>query len=341
MPSSQLAAITLALILAASQAQAQLSNLQPTVAQLERSLVHGRVGVAVQDLATGETFMSRGNQRFPMQSVFKLPLGIAVLKLADQGKLDLNQTITIRREDLSIWYSEINDSFKGPTNYTVAELLTLAVAHSDNTAADLLMKRVGGPKRVDAILAKIGVRGIRIDRYERQLQPDCTGLGSFRPELTSEAGVEAAIARLSHARTRAAMARYLHDPRDTSTPRGMLRLIRDLDEGRLLSPPSTRRLIDIMVSSTPGAKRLKAGLPSGTILAHKTGTGYALNGIAGAINDAAIATLPNGRKLAIVVFLAGSSGTSDSRDKLIADVARAVVAATETTLERAGNSPRR
>src|SRR3546814_2169292 len=83
----------------------------------------------------------------PMQSVFKLPLAIAVMDAADKGKLSLDDTVSLAREQLSVAHSPIAEAFPERTDYTIEALIRAAVAQSDNTAADLLLKRIGGPDR--------------------------------------------------------------------------------------------------------------------------------------------------------------------------------------------------
>jgi beta-lactamase class A len=105
----------------------------------------------------------------------------------------------------------------------------------------------------------------------------------------------------------------------------MVGLLVDLQRGRFLTAKSRNLLLKIMAESTTGPRRLRAGIPKGSILAHKTGTGRRIDGIAGAVNDAGIVTLPNGRRFVVAVFLKGTSGTTETRERVIADVARAAV----------------
>ncbi|MGV3618991.1 MAG: class A beta-lactamase [Fimbriimonas sp.] len=302
--------------------------LQARVRQLEAGLPQARLGVAVRDLATGAAWFYRGDERFPMQSVFKLPLGLVVLRAVERGQLDLQGTVHVHRKDLSVPMSVMNAEVgaKGRA-YSVQRLLELAVGTSDNTAADVLMRRVGGPRAVTAELAGLDVTGVRVDRYERDMQRDATGLGAFRPAMTSEAGFMAALNAIPRARKVVAMRRYLSDPRDTATPRGMMKFLEGFHAARFLKPEGQRLLMRIATETGTGRNRLKAGLPRGTTLAHKTGTGREIEGRAGAVNDVGIATLPGGRKLIVVVFLAGAGGTEAGRERAIADVARAVVEA--------------
>lgn len=286
-----------------------------------------RLGVAVMNLESGELWAINGSDRFPMQSVFKAPLGAAVLAEVDAGRLSLDDTITVRDEDLSPPFSPVSAAYPGRRDYTVEELLTLAVGGSDNTAADLLMARIGGPGAVTAWLRSQGIAHMRIDRYERQLQPEISGLPSFRPALKTETAYSAALAATPAAVRQAATTRYLNDSRDTTTPRDALLFLAKLARGELLSESSTTRLLRIMEETPTGARRLAAGLPQGARLAHKTGTARTDLGLNPATNDIGLITLADGRRYVVAVFLSGSTQSETEREAIIADVARAIVQA--------------
>jgi len=319
-----LVATTLAPAMAGADLDAP--RLQSRLRQIEARLGTGRIGVGVRDLSTGQTILLNGNKRFPMQSTFKMPLAVAVLALVDRGQLSLDRRITITSKDLSVPFSRINDDFKGqPRAYTVRELLNLSAGESDNTAADVLLRLVGGPAKVTQVLRSVGVQGLRIDRYEHVLQMNYTGLGPFRPAWSRESVLQTAISRVPKTRAQAALRAYLVDPRDTSTPQEAVVLLADLQAGRLLSAASTQLLLRIMTESRTGPDRLTAGLPKGWSLAHKTGTGRSVHGVEGTVNDMGVVTMPNGGRVAIVVFVAGARGPRSRIEKGIADVARAVV----------------
>jgi len=281
----------------------------------------GRVGVGVLDLQTGESWFRQGQRGFPMQSVFKLPLAIAVLKQVDAGKLSLDQKVIVSPADFAPAWSPLRDSLKGGSGeYTVRELIDHAMSVSDNTAADVLLKLVGGPQ---AVSADIKEHNIRVDRSERELQPESVGLSRFKPEFADPAVFATAIKAVPIEAKKAAVEKYLNDPRDTSTPEGMVTLLRLLYQGKLLSAKSTELLLQIMKDSSTGQNRLRAGLPSGWELAHKTGTGFEILGITTAANDVGIAIGPEKRAVVIVVFLAGSRANEATRDRLMADFAAA------------------
>ncbi len=287
----------------------------------------GILEVAVQNLEGGEMWAWNGSRAYPMQSVFKAPLGAAVLAEVDAGRLRLNDQITLVEKDISPPLSAIGAAWPAAATYTVGELLVAAVGQSDNTAADVLMKRIGGPGAVTAWLRDKGVLEIRVDRYERELQMEASGMDSFRIAWKDWPAFKAARDAQPEARRREAMARYLADPRDTTTATGMLTFLGKLSKGELLGPRSTIRLLRIMTESTTGANRLKAGLPPGATLAHKTGTSATDLGVTAVTNDVGLLTLKDGRRYSVAVFLAASPQDEAAREGAIADVMRAIAKA--------------
>lgn len=307
-------------------AAAQAPN--PLQAKLNQAAAgaDGEFGVAVKDLTAGWTASVRGGEPFPQQSVFKLWVAVAVLDAADRGALRLDQPLVLRRADLSLFHQPLSakvDADGYPT--TLDELLTYMVVESDNAAADLLIRRLGGAGSIQAVLDRKGVRGVRVDRAERDLQTEISGL-RWRPEFVDPAVFNAVRAALPDAVRTKARDAYLSDARDTATPVGTADALAALAAGRLLSPPSTRKLLGLMRATSTGPERLKAGLGPGWTLAHRTGTGSSWQGVTVATNNIGLLFAPDGRTYAVAVFLKRSRRSAQAREALIADVARAVVA---------------
>ena len=309
-------------------AQSHTTLLEKQLNQLNTSAAQARVGIGVLDLNTGESWFRNGWQRFPMQSVFKLPLGIVVLKLVDEGKLSLSELVAISPQEFAPGYSPILKEIKGNSaQFTVRNLLERSIGMSDNTAADALSRLVGGPQKVTMLLHQMNLRGIRVDRLEQQLQPDCVGLKNFRPELANEQKYKLAVDQIPVHVKQAALETYLTDPRDTATPSDMVALLAKLQSHQLLSFRSTALLLKIMTNSSTGQQRLKAGLPPLWLLAHKTGSGREVLGIGTATNDVGIISSPKGRHVALAVFIAGSKAPVAEREKVMQSIASAVVKA--------------
>ncbi|WP_293678064.1 class A beta-lactamase [uncultured Phenylobacterium sp.] len=304
-----------------------LPGLDKAIVRIADAVRPGALGVGLMNLESGQSYVHNGERRFPMQSVFKMLLGAAVLAEVDAGRVLMSEGFYLLESQLSPPWSPIAQAWPGRREYTADQLLEAAVSDSDNTAADVLMKRIGGPGALTAWLTAKRVKDIRVDRYERELSAEVYGMPSFRPAWRTEAAFAAARDAVPPA-TRAAAARaYLADPRDTATPAGMLAFLQMLDRGDLISQASTRRLVALMSRTRRGAGRLKAGLPKSAFLAHRPGTSGFDLGLSSAHNDVGIFTLADKRSYAICAFLSGSTLDEAARDAIIAQVAAAAVRA--------------
>jgi beta-lactamase class A len=329
----QVAIVFLALALAACSAEkappppAPSDTVTPRLEQLAERAKPGTLGLLILGLAGNRAHGVNADMPLPMQSVFKLPLGILVFSMADKGALSLDEKVRLTRDQLSLAHSPIADGFAQKQDYTIEELVRAAVAQSDNTAADVLMKRVGGPDALTRFFQGEGVQDFRVDRYEYALQPQAVGLPEFTGQWIGSKAFNAAQQRVPVESQKAAMTLYLADPRDRISPRAAVKILTMLDQGKLLSPASTARMMEILRSTTTGVDRLKAGAPANAIVYHKTGTGPDADKVNSATNDVGIIQLKDGRKIAVAVFLAGSELPPPQRAAIIAEVAR--IATTE------------
>jgi beta-lactamase class A len=284
----------------------------------------GILGAGLMNLENGQSWSFNGERPFPLQSVFKLPLGAAVLAEIEGGRLAMSERITIDAEDLSPPFSPIADAWPARADYSVSDLLDAAVRDSDNTAADVLMRRIGGPGAVSAWLTDKNVLELRVDRYERQLQSDFFGMASFREKWRGREAFLAAKNTIAPDLRRAAVVRYLADPRDTASPRGMLDFLDKLEDGELVGPAGRARLSQLMTGGRV-TSRLQAAMPKGARLEHKTGSSWTEQGLNAATNDVGVITMPDGRRYAAAVFLSGAGLDGPGRDGAIADLGRAMV----------------
>lgn len=304
-----------------------IDGLARAVTEIARDARPGVLGVGFANLESGQRYLFNGPRRFPMQSVFKLPLAAAVLAEVDAGRLRLDERIVLLEEHLSPGFSPIAAAWPSRRDYTVGELLEAAVVESDNTAADVLMKRIGGPGVVTAWLASHDLGEVRVDRYERELQPEAYGMPSFRPAWRDVSAWSAARAGVPPEDRLRAMRAYMADPRDTATPRGMLDLLQMLDREELLSPAFTQLLLEMMGRTKRGDDRIRAGLPKDAFLAHRPGTSGVDQRLSTAHNDVGIFNLADGRSYALAVFLSGSTLDAAGRDRVIARVTGAALRA--------------
>lgn len=281
------------------------------------------LGVYAMELGSKKDLGINADRPMPMQSVFKLPLAIFIMDAADKGGMRLDERITLTPYDISVHYSPISEAFPSKKDYTLEELVRAVVVDSDNAAADLLLKRIGGPPALTRFFKDRGIGSFRLDRYEYELQPQTYGLTTT--QFANRAAYIAERNAVPIKRQRAAIQAYLADPRDTVSARDMVRLLTMLDGGKMLSPASTAKVMRMMEETTSAPGRIKAAVPDGATLYHKTGTGATVDGINGASNDVGIVRLPDGRKIAMAVFFAGSTRTPPERDAVIADTSRLLI----------------
>jgi beta-lactamase class A len=166
--------------------------------------------------------------------------------------------------------------------------------------------------------------GVRIDRDERHLQTEIAGV-AWRPEYVDSAVLNRAYDAVPETLRDAAFHAYQADPRDTATPTGMISVLRVLAQGKLVSAPLTRRLIEIMSQTVTFPDRLKAGLQGRWTLAHKTGTSSTWKGVTAATNDVGILTSPDGDAVSVAVFIADSRASEADRAQLMARVTHATI----------------
>jgi beta-lactamase class A len=285
----------------------------------------GTAGVSVLHIESGRGASVRGAEALPMASVFKLPLAYELLRRVDRGALRLDQRIALSPADLRPGNSPIAE--RAPDagiTLSIAELLEAMLVDGDNTAADVLLRLVGGPEVVTAQLEEAGLSGIRVDRSEAELAFDTYGATPPPRSSWSPKTLDAAFAAVPEEKRREALARFLQDPRDTATPDALVLLLRDAQEGRRLSPENRSRLLGLMERSKTGPARLKGALPPKTPVAHRTGTGGEVGNRNVCTNDVGIVTLPDGLgHLAIAVLIRGSDRPLAAREQAIAKIARA------------------
>jgi beta-lactamase class A len=245
-----------------------------------------RLGVAALDTATGRSLSFDAGSRYAMCSTFKLPLAAAILHEVESGRLGLTDRIRFDEGDL-LNYAPVVRANRARGSLTVERLCAAIVEVSDNSAANLLLRRIGGPAGLTAFIRRCGDRVTRLDRYEEELNSNLPG-----------------------------------DPRDTTTPAAMLGLMQALLLGEVLAPASRARLAGWMEGATTGLRRLRAGLPPGWRAGDKTG-----NGANGAANDIAIAWPPGRPPILIASYISGTEVGDRARHAAHAAVARIVAGA--------------
>ena len=284
----------------------------------------GDVGVAVRRLDENWTVSVNGERPMPQQSVSKLWVSMAILAAADRGELSLDERVTIRKDDLSIFHQPIR-KYVGETGYSASlrSLMEGALQQSDNAANDALVKRLGGPFAVQVAIVGRNLDGIRYGPGERDMQTAAAGL-RWKPEYSFDRTFWEEREALPAARRKAALDDYLADPPDAGTPLGIVEALSRLHQGDLLSPASTDHMLSVMGGSLTGGGRLRAGLPTGWKIAHKTGTGQVMGSLATGYNDVGLITAPDGRVYAVAVMVGATRQPLKARQAFMVSVARAV-----------------
>lgn len=276
------------------------AELEAQIAKIAEA-AKGKVGVAAVVLKTGEAATLNADGHFPMQSVYKLPIAMAVMEQFRIEDRSLDELVGVTKDDMvrEGQRSPLRDKNPNGGEFTIRELIRLALVESDGTASDVLIRVAGGPDQIQSYLTQIGIQDIKVVNSEKEIGKD------WQTQYENWATPLAAVELL----------RWLNA--SLSTGSGV-----DLDD----SPAGVNELTEIikfMTDSAPGAKRLKGLLPKGTIVAHKTGTSGTQNRITAATNDVGIISLPNGKHIAIAVSVSDSPADEKTREVVIAKISKA------------------
>lgn len=234
----------------------------------------GRIGVAAMDLDGGGQIFVNGDMPFPMASTAKVAVAATFLEQVEKGTYRLDQQFPMMVRVAEKGAPSAEAPLRAGSMMTAQSLMELMITRSNNEATDGLIKAVGGFGNVNRWLARNGITGQRLDHTMATLVRD--------------------DGRVNPAR--------VVDTRTSSTPRAMIALLAAIDRGGVLSPESRAVLLDTMTRTSTGKTRIRAGLPEGTLVAHKTGT------LAGVTDDVGIVRLPDGRHLAVAFFVTGPEG---------------------------------
>jgi beta-lactamase class A len=235
------------------------------------------------DTGTGGTLAYRAGERFLMCSTFKLPLVARVYQRVGEGAESLERVIPFGAGDV-LEHAPVTSRHADGKGMTVAALVDAVLEASDNTAANLLLASVGGPQGLTGWLRTLGDTVTRLDRTEPALNTPLAGRDD-----------------------------------DTTTPAAMVADLRRILLGGALPDALRKRLLDGLEAGAIGAARLKAGLPKGWRIAHKTGSGDD-----GATNDIGILFPPGRPPILVAAYYIGSKAPREAREAVLAEVARLV-----------------
>lgn len=244
----------------------------------------GRLGVAAVDTGSGRELGFDADSRYAMASTFKLPLAGFVLRLVEQDRLSLDEELPFGPAD-PLANSPTVEANRARGRLPIRQLAAAIVEVSDNSAANILLRRVGGPEALTRFIRACGDPVTRLDRFEMALNSNLPG-----------------------------------DRRDTTSPSAMMGLARRLVVGDLLAEENRNRLTLWLEQSVPGPDRLKAGFPAPLwLVGHKTGTGANGN-----FNDVAIAWRSGKAPLVVACYQSGGTAELPARTAAHAAVARLV-----------------
>jgi beta-lactamase class A len=268
-----------------------LDSLKQKIRQIVSSK-NVEVGVSIIGNDGKDKLSINGDRHFPMQSVFKFHIALAVLSEVDKGNFSLDQKIKIEQKDLlPNLYSPIREDYPNGAELTLAQILEYTVSQSDNVGCEVLLRLIGGPQVVEKYFKKKKIKdvSIKFNEVEQQNNWDL----QFQNWTTPKAA------------------------------NGVLSIFY-INKKKFLSQKSYDFIWKVMRETKTGQARLKGQLPAGTIIAHKTGSSGTnkTTGITAAVNDIGIVFLPNGQHFFISVFVTNSKEDVETNEKIVADIAK-------------------
>lgn len=241
----------------------------------------GRLGFAMLDSGSGRALGWRADERFPYCSTFKLFLAAAILERVQRGRDRLDREIPVSPSDI-VEHAPVTGAAVGSA-LPLAKLAEGAVMVSDNPAANILIRELGGLDAWQQWYRSLGDGVTRVDRAETELNSSHPG-----------------------------------DPRDTTTPGQTIANLQSLFAGRRLHEHHLRLLQKWLIETPTGARRIKAGVPAGFITAHKTGTGGN-----GSTNDIGLVWPPRGSAFYVAAYYTGAVDRPPAeREAVLAEAAR-------------------
>ncbi|MDW2114434.1 CARB family carbenicillin-hydrolyzing class A beta-lactamase [Vibrio sp. 1731] len=258
------------------------SQLNEDISLLEQQ-TSSRIGVSVWDTQADERWDYRGDERFPLMSTFKTLACAKMLSDMDSGKLSKNATAKVDERSIVVW-SPVMDKLAGQ-NTRIEHACEAAMLMSDNTAANLVLNEIGGPKAVTMFLRTIGDKATRLDRIEPRLNEATPG-----------------------------------DSRDTTTPNAILNTLRTLVEGETLSYESRVQIKIWMQDNKVSDSLMRSVLPTGWSIADRSGAGG--HGSRG-IN--AIIWKENHRPVYISIYVTETELSLQARDQLVAQISQLIL----------------
>ncbi|MCM1450382.1 MAG: class A beta-lactamase-related serine hydrolase [Clostridiales bacterium] len=258
--------------------------------------VNANIGIAVI-IDDRDTVSVNGDRPFPMLSVYKFPIALALAHKYSITGQSLDYPIAFQRDQFDTeTYSPMTEAIIASDvimtdtfRLSTGQLLRYMLQQSDNNASDIILKEIGSPSIVNDYIAQLGIEGIYIQNSEAEMHLDNT---------------------LCYA--------------NNSTPLAMARLINKFDKE--FHDPISCQIKHFMESCSTGTDRIaKPLLSNGAVVGHKTGTGFTLpDGRLMAVNDAGYVHYDDGHCYTIAVFVENSGYDMKHTEALIADISEIV-----------------
>lgn len=270
---------------------ASVSFALPKTEDLEKIAAQNRARVGVAILPEEEeAILLNNDERYPLMSVFKLHVAIAVLKKIENENLDLSEKIFVSEKDISKnTYSPLLKKYpNGNFEISIGETIAYAISLSDNNACDILINFAGGIKKVESFIKSLGIEDLELCETESSMHSD-----------------------------------ILNSYNNWASPLSVVNLLKKVYTESILSEAHLNFLKKVLADTSTGSDKLRAGLPSNTRLEHKTGhSDRTKSGLQIADNDAGVFYLPNGKACYISVFVKDSHESDARNAKIIADIAK-------------------
>ena len=283
---------------------------------IERTVpqARGTVGVALKHVESGTEVLLNADMRFPMASTYKLPILVEIFYQQQEGKLHLDEMISLDHNDLHLGSGVLSKFFDPPgVSLSIRNLINLMMVISDNSATDILLEKVGA-SRVTARMQSIGLKSIRVDRTTQELIMDLAGVDYERYGSLPLAQVQAILAKAEQA---GQLRTEVQAPKDHASPRDLNRLLERIYQGKIVRPEVSDEILNVLKRCQTGANRIRGLLPPNTVVAHKTGT------IGGTFNNTGIVYLPfDAGVLLISVMMKDAMAPATEAERVIAEISR-------------------
>lgn len=282
----------LLLLLAAIALQSALASAHPVLAAVREAEqdLSARLGFFMHDLQSGITYAHEADTRFPLNSTFKLFACAALLSRVEEGTIDLEKSIDLRDVPIETWSPAVQSLLDaGHSSASLAELCTMMLAVSDNTAANLVLAEIGGPAGFTRFMRSVGDDVTRLDRWEPELNEGLPG-----------------------------------DARDTTTPRAIGLSLEKLLLGQALQDASRDVLRQWLAGHSVADDLFRAALPGTWSIADRTGAGG--HGTRGIV---AVLYPPDREPIVATLFMRDANVSIDERNAAIARVGKAIVKSVE------------